>query len=75
MTETSNNEVLRKAIYSFIPAILFVIVGLPEVYNTTNNIGTRLGQSDNRLSFNTYVDDYPTSTGKFLHALVNPFYL
>jgi len=70
MSESLYDEVLRKAGYSFIPAVLFFVVSLPEVYNTTNDLGTRLGQTDNRLSINTYANDCPTSTGKFLHSLV-----
>jgi magnesium-transporting ATPase (P-type) len=66
MSETLYNEVLRKAGYSFIPAILFFVVSLPEVYNTTD----KLGQTNNRLDFSTYKDNCPTSTGKFLHTLV-----
>lgn len=70
MSESLYNEVLRKAGYSFIPAVLFFVVSLPEVYNATDNVGTRLGQTDNRLSFDTYDNNCPTSTGKFLHSLV-----
>lgn len=64
MPRTFYTDVLRKAGYSFIPAILFFIVSLPEIYNTTD----KLGQFNTKL--NTYDNNCPTSIGKFLHSLV-----
>lgn len=70
MSESTYNTFVRKLGYAFIPAVLFFVVSLPEVYNGTNKLGERLGKSVERLGFESYSGDCPTSVGKFLHSIV-----
>lgn len=67
---TSNNDIVvtfeQKLRYAIFPAILFVLVSLPQIYNQTDKIGEALGP----FSYDSFQGACPTPTGKFLHALV-----
>lgn len=70
MSSKTDSTLEQKVKYAILPAVVFFLVSLPQVYGITDKVGATVGEYASPLGYHSYDGGCPTSTGKFLHSVV-----